>query len=650
MLVDDWVVRVPGQGAKAAGAEPLLMREWLVTNALGGYASGTIAGVASRRYHGLLVAALPTPFGRRTMLNHLSELIRLPDGTRGMLGGEEPSGALGDPPGSAQLIDFRLELGLPVWHYQVGGAVVEKRVLLLHGQNTAHIQYRLIEGETARLKIRPSLHFRPHDAPLGAESAGQYALTAVESRYEVATTPPSTPLRMYLHGGRSAFTLECKEAVAVHYAEEESRGYPANDTLWSPGYFRVDLSRDSGAALVASTEAWESILALGPQEALEAEHERRRHLLACAQPPLQVGPAQELVLAADQFIVRPAGRVEDAARAQAAGDEARTIIAGYHWFTDWGRDTMISLEGLTLVTGRQVEAGYILRTFSHYIRDGLIPNLFPEHQRQGLYHTADATLWYFHAVDRYLAATNDRETLRLLLPKLKDIVDHHIRGTRFGIGVDPADGLLREGAVGYQLTWMDAKVGDWVVTPRRGKAVEINALWYNALRLLEGWVRAEEGNDAADRLAAHAERARRSFNARFWYEEGRLSLRRGGRRSGRRSRMPAQSDLCYFSCESSSRARPLGAGSEYRERAIAYAGWPTLAGPGPPRLQVEILRRSSSPRRRLSPGHRLGMAHRPVHRRLAEGPSGRPHRGTPISRRSRQSPVERVYRIDQRSL
>ena len=181
---------------------------------------------------------------------------------------------------------------------------------------------------------------------------------------------------------------------------------------------------------------------------------------------------------------------------------------------------MISLEGLTLVTGRQVEAGYILRTFSHYIRDGLIPNLFPEHQRQGLYHTADATLWYFHAVDRYLAGTNDRETLRFLLPKLKDIVDHHIQGTRFGIGVDPADGLLREGAVGYQLTWMDAKVGDWVVTPRRGKAVEINALWYNALRLLEGWVRAEEGNDAAAQLAAHAERARRSFNSRFWYEEG----------------------------------------------------------------------------------------------------------------------------------
>jgi predicted glycogen debranching enzyme len=181
---------------------------------------------------------------------------------------------------------------------------------------------------------------------------------------------------------------------------------------------------------------------------------------------------------------------------------------------------MISLEGLTLTTGRHVEAGYILRTFAHYVRDGLIPNLFPQGERVGLYHTADATLWYFHAIDRYLAATGDTETLRLLLPRLCDIVKHHLEGTRFGIGVDPRDGLLHQGAEGYQLTWMDAKVGDWVVTPRRGKAVEINALWYNALRLLERWLRQLEGEGAARRMAEHAERAARSFNERFWYAKG----------------------------------------------------------------------------------------------------------------------------------
>ena len=167
---------------------------------------------------------------------------------------------------------------------------------------------------------------------------------------------------------------------------------------------------------------------------------------------------------------------------------------------------MISLEGLTLITGRHAEAGYILRTFGHYIHDGLIPNMFPEGERQGLYHTADATLWYFHALDRYLAATNDRDTMRLLLPKLVDIVAHHLRGTCFNIGVDPSDGLLRQGQEGYQLTWMDAKVGDWVVTPRRGKAVEINALWYNALRLLVNWLRAEQKETASggDRQARRA--------------------------------------------------------------------------------------------------------------------------------------------------
>jgi predicted glycogen debranching enzyme len=228
------------------------------------------------------------------------------------------------------------------------------------------------------------------------------------------------------------------------------------------------------------------------------------------------------VLAADSFVVTP-GRAEDAVRARAAGDEARSVIAGYHWFTDWGRDTMISLEGLTLATGRQLEAGYILRTFARHVRDGLIPNLFPEGDREGLYHTADATLWFFHALDRYLAATGDRLTLELLLPTLLDIVDHHIKGTRFGIGVDPDDGLLRQGAEGYQLTWMDAKVDDWVVTPRRGKAVELNALWYNALRLAERWAGEVQGADGqllARRMADHAERARESFNRRFWYEEG----------------------------------------------------------------------------------------------------------------------------------
>jgi predicted glycogen debranching enzyme len=259
--------------------------------------------------------------------------------------------------------------------------------------------------------------------------------------------------------------------------------------------------------------------ALLPADARAAELERRRRLLLSADPVLADHASAELVLAADQFVITPAGRVEDAARARASGDEARTVIAGYHWFTDWGRDTMISLEGLTLTTGRVNEARDILRTFAYYLRDGLIPNLFPEGNREGLYNTADATLWFFHALDRYLEASGDWPTLQLLRPKLDECIAHHIAGTRFNIGMDPEDGLLHQGIDGFALTWMDAKMGDWIVTPRRGKAVEINALWYNALQLLADW-RERDGADAGD-LRRMAARVRTSFNERFWFDEGR---------------------------------------------------------------------------------------------------------------------------------
>lgn len=521
--MEDWVLRMPWSAAQAGDTEALLTREWLVANGLGGYASGTISGVAARRYHGLLVAALPAPLGRQMMLNHLSELIRTADGTTALLGGEERPGSL-EVHGASYLTEFRLDMGLPVWRYQIGSLILEKCVLLPHLQNTVLIRYRLVQGDgTIRLKLRPSVHFRPHEAAVSAGYGGPYAVTMIDHRYEVTSDPNRLTLRMFLYGKRSAFTAEGSPLPDLRYRVEESRGYDAHGSLWSPGYFRADLSRDSDVTLTASTEDWQTVLALKPTEAFSAERERRQRLLGLASTELRTGPPQELLLAADQFLITPAGRIQDAARAHAAGDEVRTVIAGYHWFTDWGRDTMISLEGLTLTTGRHIEAGYILRTFAHYVRDGLLPNLFPEGEHEGLYHTADASLWYFQAIHRYVTTTGDRNTLRLLLPTLRDMIAHHLRGTRFGIGVDPGDGLLRQGAEGYQLTWMDAKVGDWVVTPRRGKAVEINALWYNALRLMEGWLR-EEGDEAAARsMAEHADRARSAFNDRFWSEkEGHL--------------------------------------------------------------------------------------------------------------------------------
>ena len=400
-----------------------------MTNGLGGYASGTVCGVATRRYHGLLIAALPAPLGRMMMFNHLSEQVRQPDGRIVRFGGQEWVGGRLDLDTASHLIEFRLESGLPVWSFQIDRFTIEKRILLAHQLNTVYIRYRLTAGDgTLRLKLRPAVHFRPHDDTVNTPLDEAYTLTAVNDRCELSARPDLPCLRLTLHGQNRAFTIECQKLREVLYRSEESRGYDFAGELSTPGYFRVDLSRNHSATLVASTESWETIQALSPEQAHHAEHERRDRLLELAGARCDGRMRAELVLAADQFLIRPMGRVEDAARARAAGDEVRSVIAGYHWFTDWGRDTMISLEGLTLTTGRHQEAGYILRTFARYVRDGLIPNFFPDGKNDGVYHTADASLWYFHALDRYLETTGDRSTLkRALLPILQDIIAHHLR-------------------------------------------------------------------------------------------------------------------------------------------------------------------------------------------------------------------------------
>jgi predicted glycogen debranching enzyme len=514
------VVRTFPWHPKESAREILLNREWIVTNALGGYSSGTISGAITRRYHGILIASLPAPLGRMVMWSHVSESLRFGNDNENFvsLGAEERAGGQLELKSAEYLREFRLEDGLPVWTYHVRGLVIEKRIVMPHLQNTVYLTYRMIEGHArARLELRPAFHFRHHEVQVNKGTSGPYRLSAVGSRYEIAANKPGIPsLRMKMCGD-AQFTIAASKVHQVMYRLEQSRGYAFEGDLWSPGFFHVDLTPNEPATLIASTEKWEIVEVLAPDELIAAERQRRARLLEKARPPDEF--AAELNFAADQFVITPAGRFEEAARAHAAGDEVRTVIAGYHWFTDWGRDTMISLEGLALTTGRWLEAGYILRTFGNYIRDGLIPNMFPDSSKKGVYHTADATLWFFHAIHRYVETTNDRTTLRLLLPRLIDIVEHHLRGTKFNIHVDLADGLLAQGEEGYQLTWMDAKMGDWVVTPRRGKAVEINALWYNAVKLLAKWLR-EENDARADAFEQHAERARKSFNAKFWYNDG----------------------------------------------------------------------------------------------------------------------------------
>jgi predicted glycogen debranching enzyme len=514
------VVRTMKWDAEAS-RDILLNREWLVTNGLGGYASGTVSGAITRRYHGLLIAALPAPLGRMVMWSHVSEFLHFGDDDVISLGAEERAGGQLDLHSADYLTEFRLEDGLPIWTYRVRDLVLEKSILMPHLQNTVHISYRILAGEKRpRLELRPAFHFRHHETPVNKGLTAPYKLSADEGRYEISSGQRRVPaLRMRLFDTSTAFTISPSNIHQVLYRSEQSRGYPFEGNLWSPGFFHIDMRKTECATLVASTERWEIVEVLSPAAARAAEQQRRARLLEDAVPAAREGVAAELVFAADQFVITPAGRVQEAARAHASGDEVRTVIAGYHWFTDWGRDTMISLEGLTLLTGRCLEAGYILRTFAHYVRDGLIPNMFPDGKTEGLYHTADATLWFFHALGRYLERTNDRTTLKHLLPTLIDIVEHHLRGTRFNIHVDEADGLLVQGEDGYQLTWMDAKMGDWVVTPRRGKAVEINALWFNALHLLAGWL---ENHDrtAAKRYWEFALRARDSFNRRFWFADG----------------------------------------------------------------------------------------------------------------------------------
>jgi len=496
--------------------DPDLTSEWLVTNGLGGYASGTVFGKPTRRYHGLLIAALPNPRGRFMMLQVVDASLELNDQSQLFAGPQTfPQDRPGEPMG---LTEFRLEEQLPVWIFRWKGYCLEKRLLLNYAQNTVLISYFLREGPAgAHLYLRPGVNFRPSGAPVNAELAKRYSLNVGERDYEISSAE-SPCLRLFCEP-TATLTLDSMTTDGIVYAAELNSGYESVGSMYSPGHFSVDLAVGAEVTLIASTETWETIETLHSSEARQLFLQRRRALLQSAPTTLRTGIGAELVLAADQFLTKPVGRLKDEVWARAAGDEVRTVLAGYHWFADWGRDTMISLEGLALTTGRHAEAGWILRTFAHYIRDGLIPNFFPEGQETGLYHTADATLWFFHALARYLDFTGDVTTLRLLMPKLQEVVAAHLAGTKFGIKVDSADGLLTQGAPGYQLTWMDAKVEDWVVTPRRGKAVEINALWFNTLCCMTEWMEQLGQKEESQRFSGLAQRTRISFNRRFWCEE-----------------------------------------------------------------------------------------------------------------------------------
>jgi predicted glycogen debranching enzyme len=477
-----------------------LRREWLVTNGLGGYASGTIAGPATRRYHGLLIAALAPPVERTVLVGGSLDWASYA-GRRYALSTHEYADGTLDPHGYRQVVGFRLDGALPVWTFALADALLERRVWMANGSNTTYVRYTLIRASgEVELEIRPLATYRDfHSLSRGNGWAPNFV--EVPEGIEVHAFEGAHPFRMLCRG--AVFDREGTWYFNFLHREERARGLDDASDLFVPGAFKAALHAGQSLTLVLSAESAPDLEA---EAGLDRERGRQLELLAQANAVNGSPVVQQLVLAADQFLVR-------------RGVKGRTVIAGYHWFNDWGRDTMIALPGLTLTSGRAAEAADILRTFAAYIDQGMLPNNFPDRDGQVPgYNTVDATLWYVLALRAYTEATGEFALVDELLPVLCGIVDWHQRGTRYGIQVDPADGLLRAGEPGVQLTWMDAKVGDWVVTPRIGKPVEIQALWYNALRIVAGWL-AERGDERAAAYGALADQAHASFVGRFWRPE-----------------------------------------------------------------------------------------------------------------------------------
>jgi len=479
-------------------------REWLVTNGIGGYASGTVAGSQTRRYHGVLIAALQPPVGRTQLVSTIDEIVHYAGADFSLATHRWASGAV-DPQGFLLLEDFHLEGSTPVWTYALADALVEKRVWMRQGENTTFIQYTLVRGSAAlEMELKALVNYRDFHS-LTHAGDWRMQIEPVEHGVKVLALDGARPF--YLKSSTATCQPRHDWYLGCFLGEETARGLDDREDRLFAALFRAKLEAGSSITLVATTEAAASLdietaRAERPNYEVKLFHDwQAKNEALVEEAPTWLW---QLILAADQFIVK---------RSLPEEPDGRSIIAGYHWFGDWGRDTMIALPGLTLATGRTSVARQILLAFSRYVDGGMLPNNFPDVGGQPEYNTVDAALWYIESVRQYFEATQDAVTLQRLFPVLAAIVEAHIAGTRYSIHADPADGLLYAGGPGVQLTWMDAKIGDWVVTPRTGKPVEINALWINALETIAGLARllAKPG-DHCEKLAA---KAKKSFQ-RFW--------------------------------------------------------------------------------------------------------------------------------------
>ena len=517
-------------------------REWIVTNGIGGYASGTVAGLLTRRYHGLLVAALQPPIKRTLLVSKFDETV-IYAGRDYALFSNRWAGDVITPHGYHYLERFHLEGTTPVWTFALADALLEKRIWMQPGANTTYIQYHLrrlgVVGEEVvreqplhsapfKLMVKAFVNYRNFHGETHHNDWRMQIDHVGVVREQALPQQPLHGLKISPYDGADSFYLLTNgaEAIPQHdwyrnflLAQETFRGFEGVEDHLYVGDFRAELRAGESLTIVVSTEPTPNLDGTAAyaqrreyEQQLLSRRDDQTKVRACFSPSSRSDdfsrfPIEQLILAADQFIVK---------RAVPGNPDGRSVIAGYHWFGDWGRDTMIALPGLTLATGRPEIAANILRTFAHFVDQGMLPNRFPDAGEEPEYNTVDATLWYMEAIRAYHAATGDDQLLRDLFPVLQEIITWHQRGTRYQIHVDPQDGLLYAGEAGVQLTWMDAKVGDWVVTPRIGKPVEINALWYNALRSMSQFAHLlKQDTNVYEKLA---QKVKEGFT-RFWHND-----------------------------------------------------------------------------------------------------------------------------------
>lgn len=473
-----------------------IKNEWLETNGLGGWSSSSVFGAHTRRYHGLLVAAITPPTERMVLLSKLDETIVVDD-KRIELGANLYPDNIIHPRGYRYLARFRKEI-FPEWEYQLDGIRLKKSISMVHGENTVVIIYEVLNaGKPFTLELLPLMAARGYHS-LAKEGPQMHWNTTFENF--IFHNKPDGKTGIFIQVPGSTYNNDPRWFRNFQYSVEQFRGLDFAEDLFSHGIFSVNLKQGDTLAIIISTE---NPAGRNARELFEKERLRRQQLIN-NQP--EDDTFRQLMLAADQFIVK-------------RGDDLKTVIAGYHWFTDWGRDTMISLPGLCLSTGRFEDAKKILAAFAKSTSMGMLPNRFQDNGEAPEYNNVDGTLWYFVAVYKYLLATGDKDfILREILPVLKEIIDWHFKGTRYNIKAG-SDGLLFAGEKGQQLTWMDARIGNWVVTPRMGKPVEVQALWYNALKIFAELLRLNNQQQDALVVTLSAENAKESFNQQFWYAE-----------------------------------------------------------------------------------------------------------------------------------